>query len=137
MSEDVTRREIAFLRDKLAGLEGDVERLSRNDQHQDAYLLKVVQERDTTRTRLARLESQVEFLQGDYRDRKASEAAADRRCGNCGEVGHYRTSCPRLQACSYCGQKGHKQPSCPRRQACSNCGKKGHKRPRCPELQEA
>lgn len=47
------------------------------------------------------------------RDAAELEAIAD-RCWECGEVGHARPNCPRIE-CHLCGGTGHLKKSCPAR----------------------
>ncbi|KAG6001860.1 hypothetical protein E4U21_003757 [Claviceps maximensis] len=72
--------------------------------------------------------------------------SGQRRCHNCGEVGHSTKLCTQERtetnaqlviSCSNCGTEGHRLRDCPEprvdRSACRNCGKSGHRASDCDE----
>ncbi|QPH04320.1 hypothetical protein C2857_001229 [Epichloe festucae Fl1] len=72
--------------------------------------------------------------------------SGQRRCHNCGELGHATKFCTQERAennaqpaisCSNCGAEGHRLRDCPEprvdKSACRNCGKSGHRASDCEE----
>jgi hypothetical protein len=70
-------------------------------------------------------------------------------CGQCGEKGHNKTTCPNTKHCGNCGEAGHNKRSCGAKPAkaackgrecdysCSVCGKAGHNKTTCSALKKA
>ncbi|CAI7876468.1 unnamed protein product [Closterium sp. NIES-53] len=50
----------------------------------------------------------------------------ERRCHNCGQLGHLRRDCHNPPACSTCASEEHMRRDFPNAPTCERCGRKGH-----------
>lgn len=57
--------------------------------------------------------------------------AGPKRCGNCKEMGHFISECPKPLVCPRCGEE-HMLKDCSIAAKCYHCGEEGHMAKECP-----